>query len=136
VAAPAPAVPAPPGVVLEVRGGGAGDRVDPALRDAIHDAVQDELRDALAERDALAPAPQVADAAPAEPTPDEVAAAAHAHAMLADARTTGRWTRADGNALRAAMRDLTRAQRDELMSALYVAINRGELTPDFNGPPM
>jgi hypothetical protein len=103
-------------------------------RTAIRAMLREELTAALAPR----AAPEAADAPtdePPAPTPDNDAAAARGRALVDAARRARRWTQDDATGLRAQLRAMTEEQRDEVLTALLPAINRGDVTMAFRGRP-
>jgi hypothetical protein len=110
-------------------------RLDPPTQEAIRDMLRAEISAALDEREAQADDAKRA-AADVPPTAEQIAAADTGRAIITAAIQAGHWTRADADALRAQLANATRSQGEELLSTLFPALNRGELTPDFAGPPM
>jgi hypothetical protein len=84
-------------------------------------ALRQELADG---RTAAAPA-----AAPAQP-PGDPQAFAEAQQLITAAHTTHRWRLEDALAMRALLGRLSAAERDEVMSTLYTALNNGAIQPD------
>jgi hypothetical protein len=108
--------------------------LDPGIRDAIRAAVRDEVTAALAERDARRDGDEPsASAEPPAATSDAEAAAAIARELVEAAQRSHRWTREDAAALRAAIGRMTADQREEILPTLMVAVNRGEIQPDYPG---
>jgi hypothetical protein len=87
-------------------------------------------------REELAEAREVVD----EPEPQAVearaASAARAHDVIARAIDHGRWTEQDRDDLLAAMKDLDRAHADEVLSALFPALNDGRVELTYTGTPL
>lgn len=110
--------------------------LDSVQREAIRRAVRDEVDAVLGERDAAqgTAAAEVAPAAERTPeSPSGEAAAADARARVEAARLSRRWTREDADALRSAIATMNASDRDEILSALVSAVNRGEIQPDQAG---
>ena len=114
--------------------GSSARTLDQRQLDAIRRAVRDEVNAAIAERDAehSAEEPPAADESTPE-TPGNLAAAASAQALVEAARRSRRWKREDAASLRSAIAKMNAAQRDEILSTLIPAVNRGEIKPDYPG---
>lgn len=71
---------------------------------------------------------------PAPLSPAATASLQAAHDRIERARTTKQWNRDDAAALATTLELLPPAQRDELLSALVPALNRGEIQLTYAGP--
>jgi len=133
-AAPAPAgagaAAAPAPLTGPARSGHAAAGVD---RGALRQVIREELSAALDDRDANAAAANEPE--PEAPTEANLAATKRAHAVVASARKAGEWTKADAKALRAEFKQMNDAQREELITTLFPAINRGEIKVRYRGRP-
>lgn len=106
-----------------------------AIRDEVRAALQDQAAALRAEQAAPANGPAPVDGATAAaepPAPTPVYQAARAH--LAERTADGSWTDADRDRLRIALGDMTPDERQEIMKAVIVAANRGQLKVRVQGP--
>jgi hypothetical protein len=75
-----------------------------------------------------------------EPEPGIVEAreqsAARAHEVVARAIDVGQWTEQDRSDLLAALRELDRAQADDVLAALFPALNDGRIRLTYDGTPL
>lgn len=71
---------------------------------------------------------------PAPLSPAATASLQAAHDRIERARTTKQWNRDDASALATTLELLQPAQRDELLSTLVPALNRGEIQLTYPGP--
>ena len=101
-----------------------------------------QLQDTCATRPAVAPpapAPPPASAAKpsasAPPPPDDPVPMASAQALVDKAIADGQWTERDAMAMRAAMADMSPAQRDEAMHILLRALNERGVRSSTHGAP-
>lgn len=103
--------------------------------------VRDELARALGRLPAPAASPEQqggpdsAAVAPAA-TPEQLQAHDDATALVQAARSTGRWTNEADEKLQTLMQQLDDEQRKEILVALFSALNRQEIVPDFAGGPL
>jgi hypothetical protein len=102
----------------------------PALRAEISRIVREAIREGAPPAERAATPPRV------EPTPDNFDALASGQQILDTALARKVWTQADGQDFKALLARVTPEQREELMTALLPALNRGDLKPDFAGPPL
>lgn len=103
--------------------------------------VRDELARALGSVPAPAASPEPRegpDRAPVAPaaTPEQLQAHDDATALVQAARSTGRWTNEADEKLQTLMQQLDDEQRKEILVALFSALNRQEIVPDFTGVPL
>lgn len=101
-----------------------------------------QLQETCATRPAVAPpapAPPPASAtkpsASAPPPPDDPVPMASAQALVDKAIADGQWTDRDAMAMRAAMADMSPAQRDEAMHILLRALNERGVRSSAHGMP-
>ena len=99
-----------------------------AIRDEVRAAVHDESM-AITKAEGK-PTPEPAAKEPAPPTPSYEKAQAHVTERLAQ----GSWSKTDRERMQAMLRDMTDAERSEVMRKVIVAANKGELRVQLTGP--
>jgi hypothetical protein len=103
----------------------------PALRREIRQMLQEELR-AFASTGAGSASP-AAKPEPPPPSAESVAATEQAHRLLEAAATARRWTDRDREQLRVLLPQLTNEQRQEILTSLIPAVNRGDIKVETTG---
>ena len=101
-----------------------------ALRAAIRDEVRAAVHDEATALNKGEPAPEPVAKEPAPPTPSYEKAQAHLTERLAQ----GSWSKTDRERMQEMLRDMTDAERSEVMRKVIVAANKGELRVQLTGP--
>jgi hypothetical protein len=99
----------------------------PALRAEIGRIVRDALRDGM---QPAAPPP-----AHVEASPEVLEALTSGQELVRGALEAKVWTEAESRDLKTIFTRVGPEQRDEILATLLPALNRGDLKPDFVGPP-
>jgi hypothetical protein len=99
-----------------------------AIRDEVRSAVHDEAVAVAQPAAETTPAP--APKEPALPTPSYEKAKAHVSERLAQ----GSWSEADRERMQAMLGDMSDEERSEVMRAVIVAANKGQLRVQLAGP--